>query len=361
MGKLSKDFETDQIYTLIVSSDYTVLPPGCIDKIRDVVYLDHYLNGNHGFSKKANLDDLNVYILEDKRSTTSQSHARRNGYHLSELNDYMLIHHKLFSDEGKFTWRNQAGLLPKRLAKSFKLLTGGELSNDALTAIGNIVRSYSLKDKEYYFDITRNFTWRAGDFSDHMSCFWTNRTDIRTSMEADNRFHAIRFFKKREYENGMPTRAYTDQKLYYDNEKEKVFYTGIARAWFTKETITLEPTNDVATERDVYVLFNGYGMATKEMSTVFTSFLGMNAKSIPLSNNRQKHAGLYVNGDGFIIGDQMLLDKVTSYDFGLPNSIDESKYALVKTYGQKGSFGFSDGLKAMLNKKNNLVYKRLAA
>jgi len=321
MAKSQDDFEIDQLYTLIISSDYVQLSDTIRNEIRRVILADLFMSYLDGRTKKYSENEANSLL-----------------------------------DSIELKWRSPEGLLPKRINKIYHRLFGIQLSEYTSAAIGNIVRKELLKDQEYHFDFTKNFDWVAGDFADGQSCFWQGRKDIRRSMNADKRFYAIRFFRRNEYEGKL--KLITGSGNVYHKRKD-AYYTGIARAWLGKETIKYEPVKGVVVEKSMYFIFNGYGMTTPEISTVFTKYLGLSSSKISLTNFRNTAGGLYVNGDGYVVGDPALISKASHYDFGLPNDYDAKS---VKNPENKGHFTFDSGLQIALDESSKeVVYRRKAA
>lgn len=301
--KLSEDFETDKRYTLILSSDEIELPHETRGILEGLMTIQYYLD-----------------FPEAKKT-----------FPMFE-----------FIQSIEWRWLTNRGSLPKRIAKWYYDKYGKKLPDSISSAIGNIVRKKTVPNKKYHFDFTRDFTWEAGDFGDHESCFWESRSEIRDRMMDDPRFHAIRFFTEHKRENGLIT-----SRLGCFHADKDTYWTGHSRAWFVRETITREVQKKVI-EHTVYIVFNGYGMTTEQISSVFSSFLGVGYKVITVSNHKHLHKALYINDVGYLIGDKSILDQISDYDFSLNSYYDQrltSRYSLTTPPTAKGvpavgQFGF---------------------
>lgn len=235
-------------------------------------------------------------------------------------------------------WRWQSGrgrTLPKRLElvlRKHKII----LSNDTWGAIGNDIRETIPANDEYIFDITNNFGWKAGDFSDNGSCMFHGRREVKEQMEKDGRFYALRFYRPLPTHSAISSGAGDIANNWMINflrqEGNKRIrhiallgnqkLQGIARCWMFKGKVSLRKDNKVSLHT-VYILFNSYGsIPLREMTTILTAKIGGATRRIPLSNQKREHGGLYVNGPGFIVGEPDVIENIEHFDFGLQNSYD---------------------------------------
>jgi len=98
------------------------------------------------------------------------------------------------------TFTAGGGKFTKRLGKYIHAQTGKKLSPSARARIGQIVARY--KTKTVYYDVTSDLDWDAGDFGDAGSCFWSDRSSARLTMNDDSNFYAVRLYEDSAYELG---------------------------------------------------------------------------------------------------------------------------------------------------------------
>lgn len=144
-----------------------------------------------------------------------------------------------FNLPNSFDWSSETrnGRITRRISKYAYSEYGVRLSPSTITIFGNIFNQNLVKEMEYRFDLTRNFYWERGEFSDEKSCFWTDKLPSRLEIERANGW-AIRF---------------------YDNKSGK----GIGRAW----AVGLDNGN--------VVVFNTYGatLTTKKVGVIMSDFI----------------------------------------------------------------------------------------
>lgn len=158
---------------------------------------------------------------------------------------------------------------------------GYKISADQKNLIGNIVNGHITDIDSYEFDFTDHFNWHAGDFGDSGSCFWGAHSGAREMMQ-DNDFLAVRFYNK--------------------------FGGGFARAWVCI-------VND-----DSAIVFNGYGLETKQIAQILGQYTDKPIKEVRLENEGQDNGTLWINSNGYAIGDF----PHSSYDFDID---DEGSYS----------------------------------
>lgn len=271
-------FEVDQKYQLTIVSDEIELPPftrGILEGLMTIQYYRDFPTARDKFK-------MHQFILEIE-----------------------------------WRWLTNRGSLPKRIGKWYYDTYNKKLPESLASSIGNIVRKHTIPNKDYHFDFTRKFTWNSGDFGDGGSCFWGDRSEIRQRMMADPRFYAMRFFTERQVEpNGVCS---TSREIFYKNDKN--YYNGMSRAWLVKDEVKVE-VNKKELTAPIHIIFNGYGMTTEQIASVFASYMGEAMKAIPLTNYAKVTGGLYVNDTGYLIGDKSVIDKVGAYDFGVAMNYD---------------------------------------
>lgn len=160
-----------------------------------------------------------------------------------------------------------AGTLPKRYARIVKSITGENLPPEVLGKVGSTLK----KDAAYNdirFDITTDFTWRAGEYGDSGACFMRGGCRQETpGIMRDNGAYAIRFYNS-------------------DNN-------GIARAW-------------IMPYKDFIVLFNSYGYSLIKTVRILSLYLGLLYNRIGLENCDSTTGWLWINdGVGYIISSEV--------------------------------------------------------
>jgi hypothetical protein len=171
------------------------------------------------------------------------------------------------------------GTLPKRIAKYFYQKYRTKLPSDLLGKIGSIMSAHTNNQNDYCFDFTNKFDWDSGDYGDRGSCYWGCHSSAKDLLQ-DNGALAMRFY----------------------NEGK-----GYARAW-------LYPRNSG------YVVFNGYGLETIQISRILASYLGLSYRKITLENNGESSGTIWINGaSGFIVDSEENVNSIECYDLGIEN------------------------------------------
>jgi hypothetical protein len=224
-------------------------------------------------------------------------------------------------------WGHPDGTFTQRLTKAIKAAWDLNIPESILTQIGNLARNDSIQASEVHFDITQNLNWKNGDFGDSGSCFWSGRKEIRSAMEKEGNFYAIRIFGAdrpaqfldiaRDMWGRMPRE---NSVIYYPNFK------GVGRSWLYETTVSIGALN-----LPVLIIFNSYGVNISTQSLILASYLNRERGHCTLHNKGKTHGGLYVNGPGYIIGVPMVTKTVNRFDFGLNNCYDEISDAPTRT------------------------------
>lgn len=276
-------FKLDSLYHLTVNSEYIPLDPPTITKIIYAMIVDFHIQ--HGLKE---LDSISLF------------------------------------KEIEWKWMAVRGNLTKRISKWYYEKYKAKLLQETSTAIGNIVRAQIIKNQEYHYDFTKKFDWMAGEFGDNGSCFMsTTRSDITQSMMKDNRFHAVRFYNEKP--NTDPPKANTwgkKREMFYKDDE--LYYEGLSRAWLVKDQVTVDINKKDVTSL-FYIIFNGYGMSTKNIASILSTSFGCSYHPVKVTNNKQLHGGLYLNDDtSYIIGEESAIKNIERYDFGLPYAQEDS-------------------------------------
>lgn len=135
-----------------------------------------------------------------------------------------------------FDWSLQPtrdGSLVTRIAKRYKEFHEQNLWAETKSHIGNIISRYSQTFPDsLYMDVTDKFDWEAGDFGDHGSCFWTNRSNAIDMLYGLGAL-AVRFYMREEDEYSIKVQ-------------------GIGRAWCV-------PVQEQLGQEWGWAIFNAYG------------------------------------------------------------------------------------------------------
>lgn len=183
-------------------------------------------------------------------------------------------------DDWCWDWRvggkgEYVGTLPKRIGKFYYQEHATKLTPDQLTTVGNLGSQHSTRDETYLFDFVDQIDWKAGDFGDSGSCFWTCHASAK-DMILLNGGGAVRFFDSA---------------------------GGIARAWIVPWAGCL-------------LVFNGYGMETLPIARILAAhFDHAYYQKVKLHNNGAIDGALWINGGtGYLIGPQFAVTTVDAID-----------------------------------------------
>lgn len=168
------------------------------------------------------------------------------------------------------------GTLPKRVAKYYFKMYKLQIPDAVMAELGNIARRHSSMQESYSFEFVNSFDWVDGDFGDEGSCLWSYNAGGRMMIEQNGGW-AIRF---------------------YTTEDE-----GFARAWV------------VNVETDLYVVFNGYGLTTLQITRILAVFTGKTYAKISVQNHRGSQLFINDGGQGYIVGTQERIVSITSWVF----------------------------------------------
>lgn len=261
-------FVLDQLYTLQINSEYAELPHETVVKIIKSVLLT------------------------------------------VALQSPVMIQFKIasFLQDIEWQWMTNRGALHKRIGKWLKDKHYFTMPDELSCAIGNLVRENIVKDQTYYFDFTKTFNWEHGDYGDYDSCFFKrtlgSRNVVPKYFADDPRVYAIRFYK--------PKARYGESKLRYT--KGDTGYAGIARAWFAVENIK---KGNKTEEEQVYFIFNGYGLTTNQIGSIFGTYLGLATNRIGMLNSGTFDGTTYVNEAAIAVGPSSIVGELRNYDLGL--------------------------------------------
>ena len=132
------------------------------------------------------------------------------------------------------------GRVVRRLTKALKVRLGANVNSDLSARLGSLIASWTSGDGLYHFDFTTEIDWSVGDFGDHGSCFWSDRSVARAALMNDAGFRAMRFYAPNAEE--VPGRTYGTGY-------------GVGRAWILLRSIGQRGTDEYP------FVFNGYWYA----------------------------------------------------------------------------------------------------
>jgi hypothetical protein len=233
-----------------------------------------------------------------------------------------------------WSWKTNEGKLSKRIQKAIYEKYKYKLDDKTLSRIGDIARNYIPKEQTYYFDITKNLEWKAGNFGDHQSCFFNQHGDEHAVRKAPNEmlaalsiapnYYALRWFTKIPKNRILVSK---ELSVFYTDETSN--YLGLSRSWIYFGYLLKKPTRflnhkdleshihnspdiDINKEFDkTIILFNGYGYNTKLQSDLLASYLGGKYESYQASE--LNGFGYYINGNNRIISPVPIIDSGRSY------------------------------------------------
>lgn len=227
-------------------------------------------------------------------------------------------------------WKDSRGTFIKRLSNILYKEYNTSLDEKQINQIMYFVNHVKYNQDVYHYDFDRSYTWRAGDFHDGGSCFWSCRQGARDLMRKDHRFFALRIFKEialREHQEAPNRNAY-----YKQTDK---FYQGAARCWVAKERVNASANlSRIQGDHDIYILFNSYGKPLEEMAVLFKEHVNPNfgLRRVVANNTGNSGGTLYMNSNRVIIvGRPEIIDHIRYYDFSAfittkDTFVDPSKY-----------------------------------
>lgn len=169
-----------------------------------------------------------------------------------------------------------SGTMPKRIAKYFYKVHGISVPESVNMTLGNIAREHSSAQETFNFEFVNRIDWKAGEFGDRGSCWWTFASGSRLMWENNN---------------GMAIRFYSESSK------------GIGRAWIME------------VDSEIYTVMNGYGLTTLEVTRIFAQFTGLTYKQIYLDNSIST---MQINGNsGYIVGKLADIEPIEEWDFSL--------------------------------------------
>lgn len=172
-------------------------------------------------------------------------------------------------------WTTRRGTLPKRLAAHLYKTSKTKLSEEQVSAIGNIARRNSSDAQTYYCDFTNRIDWHAGDFGDYGSCAWGDKAGMK-DMVAQNGY-AVRFYR----ESG----------------------SGYGRAW-------VAPISD-----NRVIVFNAYGLEPITVARILSVHFACGYKRISLANNGSDCGVLWINGgSAYMLGAWAKIESVNAHN-----------------------------------------------
>ena len=252
--------------------------------------------------------------------------SRRTGFILPlEFSSEWLITNKN-EDEGR------VGTMPKRIGKWLYKGYQKKISSAFMAEIGNIARAHTIKEDIFIFDITQQLDWNAGDFGDDGSCYFGGEYNHSRVGLIDAEQYALRLFRNKEekvkisHVRAIPNRTWLCRSksinVSYDKSTRKCSCL-YCRAAHTSIQFDLDKHGKILWKEDVityrtYPLGAGYGRAwlveqdnnlitfnaygqyqLMQISRILSTIMGKSYRKTAVDHHG---GGLYLNGDGCVIG-----------------------------------------------------------
>lgn len=167
------------------------------------------------------------------------------------------------------------GRIVRRIANAIYKVLDWKLDEEDKRRLSSAIQSATSPHLDA-FDFTKDFQWRAGDFGDYGSCFWSCHSAARFTMEQEPGFYAMRSY-------------------------DKINGDGNGRCWM------------YATDRE-FVLFNAYGPTLMRFASTLRAWYQqysdyfVNQKEISLINRGEVSGDLYINhGVARLVSDSELI------------------------------------------------------
>lgn len=188
-----------------------------------------------------------------------------------------------------------AGTISKRLQSYLFKEHAIKLGENDVAALGNLAAQHVLEAREFYFDFDQDLKWKAGEYGDKGSCFWTQKPHVLPILKHFGGF-AIRLYDR-------------------DGEKRK----GIGRALIMPLVKNAREDGwhpEQFREPQGLLVFNGYGsfgknygkssvssqtygqMQVYDYARLLALFLGVSYERVILMVNDSYEYPLYVNNNG---------------------------------------------------------------
>lgn len=212
--------------------------------------------------------------------------------------DYGVRVRELLDENWDRTWVNKEGALPKRIAKILLVQRHMKLTDELMSEIGNIAKTYTTKPGVHRVGFTKNINRPREEFINDRSCWWTDYWRSRCSFKSLGGI-GVRTFDDLDRPTGrawmLPMKfARTDNGY------------GLARV--APEAIPAEG----------YLIFNAYSLDGSHdlmrFGRMIAQMTGKSYRKVPVHNTIGQER-LYINasGDGrtsaVLIGEQSLLDQ----------------------------------------------------
>lgn len=180
----------------------------------------------------------------------------------------------------EWVWLTKRGTLPKRLSSWLRKAHSETMTQKHLSDIGALAARHCDRTGKYLCDFTRDFGWRAGDFGDDGSCYWSDRSAARDVIR-DHGGYAFRFYNPEEPAEGWG-RCW-------------ILPVGRQAATQSGRSFTEEP----------FIMFNGYhakGSTLITMARILATWKGLHYQKVRVSNMDDDDL-LYLNsGTGYLLG-----------------------------------------------------------
>lgn len=203
-----------------------------------------------------------------------------------------------FPSDFDWKWMTRRGTLVKRVAKYLRDEHGLRLENTEQSKIGTIASAFIRPATQSYIDLTDDFNWTPGTYSDGNSCYWGGRAASRPILERMNAL-AIRGYEK------LPDGTFKPK----------------ARAWFF-------PYPD---DPNCLIVMNGYGWDTRTFAHLLCQMTGHDMFEIALRASKPDNM-IYINkGRAIFVGPAAEREYVI--DFPDIRQVNYCECSRIKQYG----------------------------
>ncbi len=175
-------------------------------------------------------------------------------------------------------WQTKRGNFTKRLSSAIYKKWNIKLSSEMISSIGNIARSRSDSDKEFFVEFTRDLNQPAYMCVNEGSCWWSEYSESRCALKNWG---------------GFALRTYESEFSLTNNP--------IGRAWVQPLNADLDPTHD-SRNAHAYVIYNIYGsLSGFTAARIIAQMTGKTYRHL----NGFTAQNQYVNGNsGYLVMDE---------------------------------------------------------
>lgn len=202
-----------------------------------------------------------------------------------------------------------SGTFPKRVANYFYKGRGEKMAEKTVSVIGEVHKRLVKSDGiEFVVDVDKGLDWKAGDFSDPSSCFWSDRKGARTMLRNAGGFAFRRWILSSQFQNE------TDEETEEGDLNMPLVRAGCVgkgRCW------------GMPLKNQGIVIFNCYDLEFQlnSYAQALAQLIGVTGvRKIELVNGGSTGGRLYINsGLAYLVGESEYVRKHESrYDMNIP-------------------------------------------